>query len=203
MLSRLLGTILVVLAFAGRPSFGAAIHDAARHGDLVAVLASLDQGVGVDAEDANGETPLMAAALAGHGDVVAALVKHGAKLDARNNRGLTALHAACYGDDAASVETLVQSGANVNDSDNKFKVTPLIIAAERDNPSVIQYLVAHGADLEAREKGGYTALSRAIFKNHESAAKTLLKSGSACQPEGAIPKAAADYCTKLRAASLP
>jgi uncharacterized protein len=183
---RVLAAVVVLLAISWRPSFAAPIHDAARQGDLQSVTANLDSGVGVDASDANGETPLMAASLAGRSDVVAFLIKRGAKIDARNNRGLTALHAACYAGDMSSVELLVQAGANVNDAENNFKVTPLIIAAESDHPLVITYLVRHDANLEWKERGGYTALSRALFKKHGSAIEALLRSGATCQPEATI-----------------
>jgi ankyrin repeat protein len=163
------------------------------------VVTSLDQGVGVDAADATGETPLMAASLAGHSELVAVLIKRGAKIGARNDRGLTALDAASYAGDLQSVQLLVQAGASVNDADNKFKVTPLILSAEGDHPSVINYLVEHGADLELRERGGYTALSRAIFKKHEDAIHALLKDGAACQSEEIIGAWALD-CAKKRAA---
>ena len=168
-------------------------------GDLDAVMTSLDQGVGIDAADATGETPLMSASLAGHSELVAALIKRGAKIGARNDRGLTALDAASYAGDIQSVQLLVQAGASVNDAENKFKVTPLIIAAEGDYPLVINYLVEHGADLELTERGGYTALSRAVFKKHGNAIEALLKSGAACQPEQIIGDWALD-CVKDRAA---
>jgi len=94
--------------------------------------------------------------------------------------------AACYAGDMSSVELLVQAGANVNDAENNFKVTPLIIVAESDHPLVITYLVRHGANLEWKERGGYTALSRALFKKHGSAIEALLRSGATCQPEATI-----------------
>lgn len=160
---------------------------------------SLDQGVGVDTADVTGETPLIAASLAGHSELVAALIKRGAKIGARNDRGLTALDAASYAGELQSVQLLIRAGASVNDAENKFKVTPLILAAEGDHPLVINYLVEHGADLELRERGGYTALSRAVFKKHTKAIETLLKSGAACQSEEIIGAWALE-CTKSRAA---
>jgi uncharacterized protein len=200
MSSRLIGAILVLLTISLRPCLGAPIHDAARQGDLNAVMTSLDQGVGVDALDATGETPLITAALAGQSQLVAALIKRGAKIGARNDRGLTALHAACYSGDMQSVQLLLQAGASVNDAENKFKVTPLIIAAEGDHPLVINYLIERGAVVEWKERGGYTALSRALFKKHRNAVEALLKSGAVCQPNGVISAWASEDCIKQRAA---
>jgi uncharacterized protein len=199
MLSRHVGAILALLSVSWVPCLAAPIHDAARQGDLSAVMTALDQGAGIDAVDVSGETPLMTASLAGHSEVVAAMIKRGANIGAQNDRGLTALHAAAYAGDIKSVQLLVSAGANVNNAENKFKVSPLIIAAEGDYPIVISYLVEHGADLEWKERGGYTALSRAVFKKHQSSIEALLKDGAVCQPEQEIGAWASD-CIKQRAA---
>ena len=120
--------------------------DAARRGDIQTVGKLLDQGVAPDAKDETGETPMLSASLAGHSDVVAFLVKRGAGMETRNDRGLTPLHGAAYAGSLETVQLLVESGAAVNDADNVFKVTPLILAAEEGHANVISFLAGHGAD---------------------------------------------------------
>jgi ankyrin repeat protein len=181
------------------PCLSAEINDAARRGDIQAVGKLLDQGVAPDAKDETGETALLSASLAGHADVVAVLVKRGAGMESRNDRGLTPLHGAAYAGNLETVRLLVESGAAVNDADNVFKVTPLIIAAEEGHADVISFLAGHGADLEWTERAGYTALSRAVFGDHPEAIKALVKAGAKCQSKEHVGPWAA-VCEKRSAA---
>jgi len=84
------------------------------------------------------------------------------------------------------VRLLVKSGAAVNAADNVFKVTPLIFAAEEGHADVISFLADHGADLEWTERAGYTALSRATFRDQPQAIHALLKAGAKCQDKERI-----------------
>jgi ankyrin repeat protein len=59
-----------------------------------AVPVLLEHGANPAAADADGFTGLIAASIAGHEDVVRALIAAGAPVDARANNGLTAIDAA-------------------------------------------------------------------------------------------------------------
>jgi len=190
---------LAVFLLSQSPCLSAEIHDAARQGDIETVNKLLDEGVAPDARDKTDETPLFSASLAGHGDVVAILVKHGAGIESRNDRGLTPLHGAAYSGSIQKVRLLVDSGAAINDADNVFKVTPLIVAAEQGHADVISFLADHGADLERTGREGYSALSRAVFRDHPEAIDALLKAGAKCQGEDRIGGWAA-VCEKRGAA---
>jgi ankyrin repeat protein len=178
--------ILVGFLLSQSPCLGTEIHDAARQGDVQAVAKLLDQGVALDAKDATGETPMLSAALAGRADVVTILIERGAATGSRNDRGLTPLHGAAYAGSLETVRLLVESGAAVNDAENVFKVTPLIVAAEEGHADVISFLADHGADLGWTERAGYTALSRATFRDHPEAMKALVKAGAKCQSKEQI-----------------
>jgi uncharacterized protein len=195
----LIGVALVFLSLS--PCLGAPIHDAARQGDLDALTKLLDQGVPLEARDATGETPLLAASLTGRSKLVAVLIEKGADIRARNNRGLTPLHAAAYTGYLDVVKLLVQAGADVNDAENLFKVTPLIVAAEENHVDVIKFLIDHGADLERTERAGYTALTRGVFRMHWETVDALLKGGAKCQGEAKIGPWSTE-CNK-RLAALP
>ena len=61
------------------------LHDAAKRGDVDAVRRALDTpGVEVDVRDGWNSTPLIAAALRGHEDVVGMLLGRGAEVNAHN-----------------------------------------------------------------------------------------------------------------------
>ena len=197
------GLILAVFLLSQTPCLSAEINDAARRGDIQTVSKLLDQGVAPDAKDETGETPLLSASLAGHADVVAVLVKRGAGMESRNDRGLTPLHGAAYAGSFETVRLLVESGAAVNDAENVFKVTPLIVAAEEGHADVISFLADHGADLEWTERAGYTALSRATFRDHPDTIDALLKVGAKCQSKDWIGPLASASCEKRSAALTP
>ena len=194
---------LAVILLSQSPCLSAEINDAARRGDIQTVSKLLDQGVAADAKDETSETPLLSASLAGHADVVAVLVKRGAGVESRNDRGLTPLHGAAYAGNIETVRLLVDSGAAVNDAQNVFKVTPLIIAAEEGHADVITFLADHGADLEWTERAGYTALSRAVFRDHPDTIDALLKAGAKCQSKDRVGPRASASCEKRSAAPTP
>ncbi len=199
MFSRLAVALLILPCIWWRPCLAAPIHDAARQGDVENVNRLLDQGVAPDARDKTGETPLFSASVAGKADVAAILVKRGAAIESRNDRGLTPLHGAAYSGSIQTVRLLVSSGAVVNDADNVFRVTPLIVAAEQGYVDVVHFLADHGADLERTGREGYSALSRAVFRDHPETVDALLKAGAKCQGEDRIGGWAA-VCEKRNAA---
>lgn len=194
----LAATVVVWVA----PATAGPLQDAARSGDLNQVQKLLDSGGNLEDRDGTKETPLLSAALAGQAEVVAALIKRGADITVRNDRGLTPLHAAAYGGNLDVVKLLVEAGAAVNDADDKFKVTPLILAAEENHADVLQFLIDHGAKLEQQERHGYTALTRAGFKERWDIVAILLKSSAECQPKDKV-GGWSDACGKRKAELAP
>jgi ankyrin repeat protein len=63
-----------------------------------------------------------------------------------------------------------QAGASLNDQ--------LIQAAQGDNVAVVQQLLTRGADIEARDKNGYTALIMASFHGRNEVVMLLLDKGA-------------------------
>ena len=114
------------------------------------LMVLLDRGVaGLGDLSPDGWTPLHLAAFFGHRETAAMLIDRGADTAARSNNEIanTPLHAAIAGGRAAVVELLVERGADVNAVANGL--TPLDIAAGREDQEMVTYLIAHGA-----ERGG-------------------------------------------------
>lgn len=142
-----------------------------------------------------GATPFLLAAKGVFPDLLRVLAENGADATIRNEDGSTPLMLASgvglfnEGEDPGTepetletVKFLVEEcGADVNETDISGE-TPLHGAAYRGYNSVVQYLVDHGAQLDARNKLGWTPLRIAdgvyftdFFKQARDTAKLLRK----------------------------
>jgi len=68
------------------------------------------------------------------------------------------------------------AGANINSRSNGYM--PLFIAAGEGRINVVRYLLAEGADVNAREKLGDTALTEATYYGHVALVNELLFHGA-------------------------
>lgn len=188
-----------ILALLGTSSAVAGpLHDAAKGGDLARAKQLLDQGAGVADLDNSGEPALLIASLAGHKDVVALLLDRGSTIEIRNKGGLTALHAAAYAGNLDVAELLVSKGASVNDQKNFYHMSPLHAAAEEGHADVVAFLLANKADVEAKERNGYTPLTQAGWRAHWDTASLLLQAGAVCQKADIVGEPLYNECTKRK-----
>jgi uncharacterized protein len=134
---------------------------------------------GMDSGDTTldeGTTPLMRAARAGDAAVMRALLEKGADPKLTTKEGDTALMFAAgvgyrdkntRGSEADALEGLkvaVDTGLDINQANVRGE-TALHGAALRGADSIVQYLVDHGATLDAKTKQGFTPLDVAMGKN--------------------------------------
>ncbi|MCU1339036.1 MAG: ankyrin repeat protein [Bryobacterales bacterium] len=134
---------------------------------------------GMDSGDTTldeGTTPLMRAARAGDAAVMRALLEKGADPKLTTKEGNTALMFAAgvgyrdkntRGSEPEALEGLkvaLDSGLDLNQANAKGE-TALHGAALRGADSIVQFLVDHGAKLDAKTKQGFTPLDIAMGKN--------------------------------------
>jgi ankyrin repeat protein len=127
-----------------------------------------------------GWSPLMTAASSCDKDVVLALLERGAIVNYKDRDGGTAIENAsdrCKG--GRIVKILLKAGANPNSADT-FGNTPLMTAAGSGNELAVNELIAAGADVNAKNNDGETALFVARHypfrkKVHERIYAMLLK----------------------------
>jgi ankyrin repeat protein len=152
------------------------LMDAARKGDLFAVRKLLRAGVDVNAMDTDGNTALKCAAESGNIAVVQALLGAGANVRAQSADGYTALHAAAVEREVRIVELLLAAGADVN-ARTKNNVTPLMssIGSPYSDPKVSLVLIRGGADVNAADPDGRTALWIATTDSTPEVMEELLK----------------------------
>ncbi len=107
----------------------------------------------VDEPNAQGETPLMIAAIRGSLPAAQALVKHGATV---NRKGWTPLHYACSGPDNGVAAFLIEQGAELN-ARSENGTTPLMMAARYGNSDLVPLLLKAGAEPRAANEQELTA----------------------------------------------
>ena len=145
----------------------------------------LEEGADVNRRDANGMTALMAAAGRSQ-EMVELLLEHGADITITPTKGAGAFTNCIVAVMTERVplslaERLLEEGANVDEprpSGRSQGYTPLMIVARNGDVKLAEFLVEHGADVNAKAEDGTTALSLAKKKEQEDIVKYLVKMGA-------------------------
>ncbi|XP_072943225.1 poly [ADP-ribose] polymerase tankyrase [Epargyreus clarus] len=174
------------------------LHNACSYGHYEVTELLVSAGAGVNAADLWRFTPLHEAAAKGKADIVRLLLKHGADPTRRNRDGLTPLQlvragdgdtadalrgdaalldAAKRGDLARARKLITPQNVNCRDAHGRNS-TPLHLAAGYNNPEVAEALLAAGAAVSARDKGGLVPLHNAASYGHLELAALLLRAGT-------------------------
>jgi uncharacterized protein len=155
-------------------------------------------------EDCGGPLNAFEACAVGRRDRVAALLdRTPALLEGFSDDGYPALGLAVFfgHDDVARL--LIESGADVNAvSRNAQRVAPLHAAAARHNARMVGDLLGRGADPDALQSGGFTALHSAAFHGDREIAELLLGYGADPRLKTADGKTAASLAAERGHAAL-
>ena len=141
-------------------------HLAAYTGDLRGIKSLLEKDAPVDSLE--GLTLLHAAAAGGHKDVVELLIAKGANVNAENNKGKTPVDFAQSRNRKAIVELLIARGANIS----------LHAAVRFGDLAKVENILEDGADVDAKDRGGYTPLYYAIWNEDKDTIKLLVAKGA-------------------------
>ena len=185
---------------AAMPTGETPLMKASRTGNPETVKLLLAAGADVNArESRQGQTALMWAAAQRHAGVVRALIAGGADVKVNTNRGFSALFFAARAGDQESVRALVGAGADVNEAvtgdtrpgvttryqnigaidaakSSAAGMTPLLIASANGHEELSLYLLDQGADPNAADPNGMTAMHYAIQKGASHIAAVQLDS---------------------------
>lgn len=151
--------------------YAANFDDAKTLQDLVA----LDK-TSLNLPDNTGNTALIYASQKGFINNVKVLLGAGANINYRNpTTGLSALSAAAAEGNLPLIKLLVKNGkADVNLPDIAGR-TPIFYAVEKDQVEALRLLLSLGADPNAKDNNGVTALMRSSSKNHQACQQELLR----------------------------
>lgn len=166
----------------------------------------LESDASLEERDQSGKTPLLLAAKWGNVDMVKSLLANGCNIQAKDDDKSTVLHIAIAKLRWKVVKILLEpeditqsTSANkidslqINIADNSGR-TPLHICTrtncpETDMARVARLLIAHKADVNAKDKGNLTPIYFAIQDKKESVVDLLLSEGANSDfPPGMKPK---------------
>ncbi|XP_074928792.1 poly [ADP-ribose] polymerase tankyrase-2 isoform X4 [Chelonoidis abingdonii] len=179
------------------------LHNACSYGHYEVAELLVKHGAVVNVADLWKFTPLHEAAAKGKYEICRLLLQHGADSTKKNRDGNTALDLVKDGDtdiqdllrgdaallDAAKKGCLARvkklcSLDNVNCRDTQGRhSTPLHLAAGYNNLEVAEYLLQHGADVNAQDKGGLIPLHNAASYGADDVNALL----TAAMPPSALP----------------
>ena len=100
-------------------------------------------------------------------------------VSARSADGFTALHYAAFFRQPEAARQLMEAGANVNAvAENGSRVHPIHSAAASGEVEIVRLLLQHGADPNAAQHGGWTALQSASKHGNMLLIDALLEHGA-------------------------
>jgi hypothetical protein len=132
----------------------------AQQGHRSTIVPLIQAGAIVDILNKNSSTPLMLACQRGHEECVDALVKSGANVNARSRIESCPILLAAQKSFTNVVRILIAGGARVNVS-NRHSQTCLMlsVASQQTNVECVQLILDAGANIDAQDNEGLTALS--------------------------------------------
>jgi len=118
----------------------------------------IDIGAEYGLEDPD-ETNILFYAIRSHAslDAIKILLEHGVDLFTIDEDGLSAIDVAIKFKREDVIKFCIDQGMDVNISHRKSGINPLLLAACFNNTSIVELLLANGADINSRDKSGLTA----------------------------------------------
>ncbi len=177
-----------------RPDGSTPLEWAVFKGDMAQAKRLLASGADVKAVNAYGVNAMQLAADASNTEAIRLLLQAGADPNSANAEGETALHLVARAGNVEAAKLLLRAGRAVDPRESFGGQTPLMWAAARRHPEMVELLADKGADLNARsavrdyqrvataesrakqlDRGGFTPLMYAARENCGACVEVLLK----------------------------
>ena len=143
--------------------------------DLEMVKLLLETGAEINALDDSGETALIDASKQGNLKIVEYLIEQKADLNVKNSDGLTALHFAAGTARRETAKLLLSKGLSLKERNNNG-LTPFHLACQtKYSFEHIEDLIKAGADINERDKEGYSPIFYAVNAGNLNSVKLLIE----------------------------
>uniref|UniRef100_A0A8C5PRG5 Ankyrin repeat domain 35 n=1 Tax=Leptobrachium leishanense TaxID=445787 RepID=A0A8C5PRG5_9ANUR len=182
----------------GQSSF----HLAAAKGLSECLNVIVSHKVEINAKTDDGYTALHLAASNCHPECVKLLLQRGAHEDSIDFHSQTPLHCAAASGCVSSVILLCDSEDTIIDAADDDGRTPLMVAAERNHPTVCSLLLDREAQANLTDRDNKTALILACERGNIQAAETLIAKGADPRPKDTRGCDALSYASQSRDESL-
>src|SRR5512147_1881594 len=133
-----------------KPDGSTPLMSATFEGDVAEAGRLIKEGADVKATNSYGVTAMQLAADTANTELIRLLLKAGADPESANPDGETALHLVARSGNVEAAKVLLKAGAKVNSRERFGEQTPLMWAAARRHPQMVELLVSKGADVNAR-----------------------------------------------------
>ncbi|MBA1291767.1 ankyrin repeat domain-containing protein [Pseudomonas lurida] len=140
--------------------FAEQVFDVARKGDAAMLAALLAKGLPANLRNHNGDTLLMLAAYHGHAEAVKVLLEFKANPLIANDKNQLPIAGAAFKGNLPVVKALIEGGTPVEAASSDGR-TALMMAAMFNRVEMLDYLLAQGANPNATDAQGATALAAA------------------------------------------
>lgn len=151
-------------------------YDAAIYGDYDKVKTIVEKHPDcITHKDEYGFTVLHGLAEEEHYEILQFLIDNGANVNEKNEDGITPLHLAAWPE---IVEILVKNGADLEAKSNAGETPLICLSAEQEREDVMEALLIAGANVNARNDFGKSALDIATNREESQKMSILKKYGA-------------------------
>ena len=158
---------------------------AAYYGDVNTITKLIEEGQDVNLQGGSWhETALSAASRQGHMESVKILLDSGANPNISTKYGGNALTGATWKCHSDIARLLVRKGAEINQRNFSHGSTPLMLAVECNDESLVRFLLDHGAKTDIKNRANNDALMAATMKGFSRMAQILIDYGADVNSKG-------------------
>ena len=156
-----------------------AVYDAARKGNLEALVILGEAGANLNAGSSEGGfTPLTIAAIRDERDIVRYLLSKGVNVNKEHKDGGTAAFLAAELGNLEVLKLLQAQGANLDVVGTVNQVSALGVAAQNGHSDVVKYLISEGVDLNKQGLDGDNAVFMAALSGKFDVVQALAAAGA-------------------------
>lgn len=147
-------------------------------------------GADVNVQDKEGNSPLLYVIgnskldIGAIVDIATFFIESGSDINVFNKKGETPLYLANQKRSESIYNALVQAGAKEEENVDDNRNTPLLLAVEKSDLQLVNYLISIKANLEAKNKNGKTSLLIACYNGNLPIIEALVRAGANLEVEG-------------------